>query len=382
MPLPLYKELQAPQNPGIDAHIGLWFERYFSAYAADFSAVDEDTRKTWLKTCQRQQGNSDHLQGKAAQTLQRVRSFGGDARVYHCAGRFATGIGNAHPMENGFSWHPTLGMPYLPGSAVKGLVRAVIETALDADKTEKDSLLKLWFGTAAKDDVAEQAGAFVFLDSLPTSPCEIKAEVLTPHMGKWYEKGGKDPLKADTMPGDWHSPVPVLWLAASNLKLQFAVMPRPGAAPVAMDDLWQTLEYGLQNLGAGAKTAIGYGQFILSTLAEQEQQQIERKLEKQSEIHAEDQRKKSLAAASEQQRQIIELSDYIATLPDKIPASDQRFAVLWQQISESIELISNSGSAEEKAQLLALIKGARDRKFIISSKKEKDFKALLAKLSN
>jgi CRISPR-associated protein Cmr6 len=30
-------------------------------------------------------------------------------------------------VENGFLWHPTLGVPYLPGAAVKGLVRAYVE---------------------------------------------------------------------------------------------------------------------------------------------------------------------------------------------------------------------------------------------------------------
>lgn len=379
MPLPLYKGLNAPRKPDTGAHMGLWFERYFSAYSTDFE-VDENARKDWLRDCQRKEhGNKARLTAKAVQVRQLAQSFGGDARVYRCAGRFVTGTGNAHPLENGFTWHPTLGMPYLPGSAVKGLVRAVVETALDESPEEKACVLRLWFGTEEKGDVAEQAGAFIFLDALPVAPCELKAEVLTPHMGKWYEKGQKDPLAADTMPGDWHSPVPVLWLAASNLCLQFAVMPRPGIQQACLEDLWQALEYGLQNLGAGAKTAIGYGLFSMDS---QEDDAVARKVQSRQEALAELQHKQALASAPEEQRCILELKDYLESLPDRMPASDARGPELWQKLEASIALLAEKGDASQKAELLSLIKGARDRKFVISSKREKEFKALLASLNS
>jgi len=40
---------------------------------------------------------------------------------------FMTGIGNEHPLENGFSFMPPYGLPYLPGSAVKGVLRRAAE---------------------------------------------------------------------------------------------------------------------------------------------------------------------------------------------------------------------------------------------------------------
>jgi CRISPR-associated protein Cmr6 len=42
-------------------------------------------------------------------------------------------LGNPHPVEKGFLWHPTLGTPSLPGSGVKGLVRAWVEAWMPFD---------------------------------------------------------------------------------------------------------------------------------------------------------------------------------------------------------------------------------------------------------
>lgn len=40
---------------------------------------------------------------------------------------FTTGLGNEHPLENGFSFLDPYGLPYLPGSGVKGVVRRAAE---------------------------------------------------------------------------------------------------------------------------------------------------------------------------------------------------------------------------------------------------------------
>lgn len=40
---------------------------------------------------------------------------------------FMTGIGNEHPLENGFAFLSPYGLPYLPGSSVKGVLRTAAE---------------------------------------------------------------------------------------------------------------------------------------------------------------------------------------------------------------------------------------------------------------
>lgn len=40
---------------------------------------------------------------------------------------FATGLGNEHPLENGFAFLNPYGLPYLPGSSIKGVLRRAAE---------------------------------------------------------------------------------------------------------------------------------------------------------------------------------------------------------------------------------------------------------------
>ncbi|MDW8481320.1 MAG: RAMP superfamily CRISPR-associated protein [Meiothermus sp.] len=52
----------------------------------------------------------------------------------------AIGLGNSSPIENGLAIHHTYGVPYLPGSALKGLLRRVAER-FGLSKAEKAVLL-------------------------------------------------------------------------------------------------------------------------------------------------------------------------------------------------------------------------------------------------
>jgi hypothetical protein len=93
---------------------------------------------------------------------------------------------------------------------------------------------------------------------LPVAPVVLEVDVMTPHYAPWYQDGA--------VPGDWHSPTPIPFLTvAPGQTFLFAVLPRnPASAEdrehckIAADLLGKALE----TLGAGAKTAAGYGQFI------------------------------------------------------------------------------------------------------------------------
>lgn len=61
---------------------------------------------------------------------------------------FATGLGNEHPIENGFAFLTPYGLPYLAGSGVKGILRrAAEEIALENDTqgTGSWTWLAIWF---------------------------------------------------------------------------------------------------------------------------------------------------------------------------------------------------------------------------------------------
>ena len=178
-------------------------------------------------------------------------------------------MGNSHPVENGFSWHSTLGVPYIAGSAVKGLVRAWVE--LNEDKLEdvdKRARLKRWFGTETKEEVAEQAGAFIFFDAIPEQRPSLMADIMTPHMGDWYADGAKgNPNNAKAVPADWHEPIPVAFLAVKQAQFIFSIAPRKAQTDESEKErqdaqlkaVFEALEQALEWLGSGGKTGAGYG---------------------------------------------------------------------------------------------------------------------------
>lgn len=362
MPLPLYNGLEQYLPPSSSVlpkrHWGLYHDRYFSAHAPDFterSAQDKDTQsrvRRWLDTLPRTPvGDGEQLKSKAQRVRAMVEGFEGKAGLMWCEGLFTTGLGNPHPLENGFTWHHTLGTPYLSGAAVKGLVRAVMETAYEGE--DKAAVLKRWFGTENKGDVAQQSGQFIFLDALPVKPCQLYVAIMTPHMGKWYEKGAKaDTKEASALPGDWHSPVPVQYLAARDLQLQFAILPRTAQAKAELDDVWQALNVALKDLGAGAKTAQGFGAFVPDTKAEAAlAETVEAQLASQA-------LEQKLKEATPVDRLLLTLETEMPPGLDKLRTSDQKIsqAIAWldQWVHEFIQL--EGIEAQHREQAVKLIK--------------------------
>ena len=264
MNLPLYAESRTElPSLGTNGHHGLWFERFFNQYDASWKVLDQG-KSAWIKQVAGSCGNPDELQRHAVSLAERLAFLGGAYRGFETDWHFATGLGHPHPVENGFLWHPTLGVPYLPGAAVKGLVRAYVEHWDDSlDGEPRKERLRAWFGTAAKGDVPEQAGELIFFDALPVDKVTLAQDVMTPHYGKWYEQGGDitDPThEPEKVPADWHDPVPVPFLVVKkNAKFLFAIAPRRPACRDQVQPALEALQNALDWLGAGAKTAVGYG---------------------------------------------------------------------------------------------------------------------------
>jgi len=263
-------------------NLGLWYSRFFDEYLSGWrlerneaekqsEARIPDPKQAWVKANARAAvGNSRALETQAQRMEALICSMQGKVRLFKSDWHFATGLGLPHPVENGLNWHPTLGVPYLPGSGVKGLLRAWVECwdeqlgALDSPK--RAERIKDWFGSINDRDSRGTAGRFVFFDALPVAPLQLTADVMTPHMGKWYEQGDviNSLSEAERIPADWHDPVPVPFLVVKSARLQFGVAPRPGQSCEGLEDVMQALEQALAWLGAGAKTAVGYGRFTLT----------------------------------------------------------------------------------------------------------------------
>ena len=167
-------------------------------------------------------------------------------------GRLVAGLGYDSPLEVGLTLHPVYGFPYLPGSSVKGVARAYAEDVADAEEMD----LQAVFGSPSKNehDGTMQRGVVTFMDAVPTEVPDLEVDVMTPHVGDYDQ----DEQNA-TPPGDWHEPRPVPFLAvAAGTSFCFPLASRDDAA---LEQAAAWLRQGLFWLGAGGKTAAGYGLF-------------------------------------------------------------------------------------------------------------------------
>ncbi len=283
MSLPLYAELQGCADLDdlrtkrhTEGHAGLWFERFYNRYPASYTntKTGENDFKEWLGEFNALAGDRVLLEAVTERQVGLVSALQGQIAVFKSPWHYVSGMGYPHPFENGFNWHASLGVPYLPGSGLKGMVRSWIEAwAYDSEdeagqRQRKERLLD-WFGSESKDppeDGTLHTGKVIFFDALPVSPVRLSADIMTPHMGDWYAKGAeiRDITKdAAMVPADWHSPNPIYFLSAQEPVFLVSIAPRDEvvAQDVDLSEVMACITEAFEWLGAGAKTAVGYGQF-------------------------------------------------------------------------------------------------------------------------
>jgi CRISPR-associated protein Cmr6 len=237
------------------AHAGLWYDKFchqWREYQWELAS-----KLDWIKTITEFKGKigNKELITESTERFQKLvqQMPGHQLWLAKTVTRFVTGIGQSHPINNGFTWHPTLGTPYLPSSSLKGLVRHWVREQNQLDQEEEEQI----FGSEAK-STTTQVGQVIFFDALPQQPVRCEIDILTPHHPSYY----KNPEKAP--PGDWENPLPIPFLTvAPEQTFLFALAPRTNSqeAQIATKKAFQWLQEALQQAGAGAKTDVGYGQF-------------------------------------------------------------------------------------------------------------------------
>lgn len=227
---------------------------------------------------------------RQAAVLACIGSMGGF--VLQVRGRLASpyvsGLGSGHPTETGMVLDRNTGLPYLPASGVKGVMRLAHGLDLmdggcrvargriddrgkfredpDGDQyavSDEEPTLRKYFGdtdTSKKDAVR---GQLVFLDAFPAAVPVLEADIMNPHFAKYYE--GKSP------PVETDNPIPVKFLSVkAGTEFVFRVFASPlgeGATvdrefgPADEQAVRSMFRRGLEELGLGGKTAVGYGRF-------------------------------------------------------------------------------------------------------------------------
>ena len=276
--LPLYEEAnndKTLEKLHPNGNAGLWYDKFGNSW--ENAKFQKFQKEKWIKAVtNRHCGNSNELKRQWLRRWEMVVELKSQNLCLKTASPFVTGLGREHPVENGFLWHHTLGVPYLPGSSVKGMVRAWIEQW--ADEKDEEEINRIFGPRQKRPTEPPQVGEVVFLDAIPLYPVRLKADIMTPHYGEYYQN--KERPKA---PGDWISPVPIPFLAVKeDTTFHFAIVPRrhpcleaPGESeksnglPVGesrkggrrsdCETMLGWLKEALEWIGAGAKTTVGYG---------------------------------------------------------------------------------------------------------------------------
>lgn len=174
------------------------------------------------------------------------------------ATRLLIGRGTPSVFEQGISLHPLFGLPFLPGSAVKG-----VTAHWAAANGEDAELREQIFGPPPPDDKESELfqGKVVFLDAVPLAQKCLEKDVLAPHYQNYY--GDK---KNSIWPSDKEGPN-VFFLPAVKRGITFQFAVQLAAAAKGEEQLLVTaqewIQSALQEFGIGSKTGSNYGYFLL-----------------------------------------------------------------------------------------------------------------------
>ena len=210
----------------------------------------------WMK---KKVGKKSFIDGYQKRIRKLVKRLNGITFEMKTMDRLVTGMSLPHPLENNLVWHHTLGVPFLPGSSIKGMLRAWLETWKSLDQAILDHV----FGSEA------QTGNCLFFDAIPIDVVKLQADVMTPHFQAYYsgveqgDEANRNPDK-DThpYPDERSNPIPIPFLTvAPEQTFLFALAPRRDTSKLNLKQIQLWLEEALCTVGFGAKTAVGYGRF-------------------------------------------------------------------------------------------------------------------------
>ncbi len=260
-PLPYREHVRDKLLSTSALHAGLFYERFFPCWEErDFSLYKP--LSTVLEAFCSQFGQTgrdttfaDLLAACHSRLDRLVRMRQGMKLMATCTAPLASGLGIDHPADNGFVFDHGCGVPYLPGSSIKGLCRAWAKIC--GKERHVEELL-------GPETMEEGSGRLIFLPAYPATWPELICDVICNHHREYYSKEPdqrKYTRNEFPTPMDIESPVPINHLAlAGGTEFVFRILPLD--RETAADDLARAgalLAEALRELGIGARTAVGYG---------------------------------------------------------------------------------------------------------------------------
>lgn len=177
---------------------------------------------------------------------------------------FITGLGSGHPTETGMILDRNTGLPYIPASSIKGVLRLACAINLaknkysDGNVPDDDETLVRYFGSES--DKNPKRGQLIILDAYSENVPKLKLDIMNPHFGKYYSGENRQPVETE-------SPVPIKFLTVkegTTFVFRCAFMPLVNTTlsdEEIQTDVNEMFKTAFETVGFGGKTAIGYGRF-------------------------------------------------------------------------------------------------------------------------
>ena len=169
--------------------------------------------------------------------------------------KLSIGLGQISVYETSLTLHHIYGVPYIPGSAIKGSFRSYIINEFFQNK-EENALKEKWFVDIFGNET--QQGKIIFFDSF-SKDFKILKDIMNPHYPDYYN--------GDVPPTDDQNPIPINFLTVEGT-FKFVIGAKQNIEIKVnekkeniLDFVKEKLKDSLKNFGIGAKTAVGYGYF-------------------------------------------------------------------------------------------------------------------------
>ena len=253
-------------NIQADTHAGLWLDKYL---VSDETGAKDDLVREVSGI-----GTSAVYRNFFDQWRATLAGLCGEenCREAEVSGRLAVNLGSEAVLETSIALHRTYGVPYIPGSALKGLAAHYVLHYQDGATWGRESeAFKTLFGDTTS------AGFVTFYDALyvPGTGKGLVPDVITVHHPEYYQGTKPEYLKGqEAPPADWDNPIPIPFITATG-KFLIALSGPDEWVQKAFD----ILGYALEREGVGAKTSSGYGRLTFKSKSEASSQAVAKKRE-------------------------------------------------------------------------------------------------------
>lgn len=249
----VYRTLTHPSENIYQTHAGLWFDRFIEKQDRESA----DSRINLIKYVSTLSIPETYktIYGRWKNTLE---TEGAKTRIATVKGRMIVGLGSESVLETSICLHRTYGVPYIPGSALKGLAASYAHQRLaDPAWNKGGDAYRVVFGDINDSGYITFFDAFYIPDTGRPKPKQpLYPDVITVHHKEYYQ--GKN-----NAPADWDSPTPIPFLSATGNYLIALAAPALESNSPWFTKTFEILGYALKDMGIGAKTSSGYGRMKL-----------------------------------------------------------------------------------------------------------------------